>query len=567
MAFWLTVLALVAILALAWRFLGSYMADVYTGKTRWLAWLERPIYRALAVDPTAEQTWKRYAAATVVFSAVCVLVVYGIERLQGSLPLNPQHLTGVSPFLALNTAVSFMTNTNWQNYVGESTMSYFTQMGALAVQQFISAAVGIQIAIVLVRGFVRRDSPTIGNFWVDLVRGILYILLPIAAVMALVFVSQGAVQTLGGPAHIHDILNGVSQTIAVGPVASMSVIKELGTNGGGFFNANSADPFENPTALTNLLEIALLLAIPFALTYTFGKMVGNIRQGVALLVAMIILFGAVLGMSLSAETGTSPALTAAGLTQQQQSGGNMEGKETRFGPASSDLFDIASTVTSTGSVDGSNDSYTAIGGAGLLTGMMLGEVSPGGTGSGLYTLLLFAIVAVFIGGLMVGRTPEYLGKKIQSREVKLASIGVLMMPVTVLAFTALAVAVPAGLSSVFNHGPHGFSEILYAYVSQTNNNGSAFAGLDGNTTFYNLTGAAAMILGRLGIMIPVLALGGALAAKGYVPATAGTLRSDKPIFVGLLIGTVVLVGGLTFMPAISLGPIAEALVHHGVLFP
>lgn len=567
MAFWLTVLALVAILALAWRFLGSYMADVYTGKTRWLAWLERPIYRALAVDPTAEQTWKRYAAATVVFSAVCVLVVYGIERLQGSLPLNPQHLTGVSPFLALNTAVSFMTNTNWQNYVGESTMSYFTQMGALAVQQFISAAVGIQIAIVLVRGFVRRDSPTIGNFWVDLVRGILYILLPIAAVMALVFVSQGAVQTLGGPAHIHDILNGVSQTIAVGPVASMSVIKELGTNGGGFFNANSADPFENPTALTNLLEIALLLAIPFALTYTFGKMVGNIRQGVALLVAMIILFGAVLGMSLSAETGTSPALTAAGLTQQQQSGGNMEGKETRFGPASSDLFDIASTVTSTGSVDGSNDSYTAIGGAGLLTGMMLGEVSPGGTGSGLYTLLLFAIVAVFIGGLMVGRTPEYLGKKIQSREVKLASIGVLMMPVTVLAFTALAVAVPAGLSSVFNHGPHGFSEILYAYVSQTNNNGSAFAGLDGNTTFYNLTGAAAMILGRLGIMIPVLALGGALAAKGYVPATAGTLRSDKPIFVGLLIGTVVLVGGLTFLPAISLGPIAEALVHHGVLFP
>jgi K+-transporting ATPase ATPase A chain len=567
MAFWLTVLALVAILALAWRFLGSYMADVYTGKTRWLAWLERPIYRALAVDPTAEQTWKRYAAATVVFSAVCVLVVYGIERLQGSLPLNPQHLTGVSPFLALNTAVSFMTNTNWQNYVGESTMSYFTQMGALAVQQFISAAVGIQIAIVLVRGFVRRDSPTIGNFWVDLVRGTLYILLPIAAVMALVFVSQGAVQTLGGPAHIHDILNGVSQTIAVGPVASMSVIKELGTNGGGFFNANSADPFENPTALTNLLEIALLLAIPFALTYTFGKMVGNIRQGVALLVAMIILFGAVLGMSLSAETGTSPALTAAGLTQQQQSGGNMEGKETRFGPASSDLFDIASTVTSTGSVDGSNDSYTAIGGAGLLTGMMLGEVSPGGTGSGLYTLLLFAIVAVFIGGLMVGRTPEYLGKKIQSREVKLASIGVLMMPVTVLAFTALAVAVPAGLSSVFNHGPHGFSEILYAYVSQTNNNGSAFAGLDGNTTFYNLTGAAAMILGRLGIMIPVLALGGALAAKGYVPATAGTLRSDKPIFVGLLIGTVVLVGGLTFLPAISLGPIAEALVHHGVLFP
>jgi K+-transporting ATPase ATPase A chain len=566
MGFWLTVLALVAILGLAWRFLGSYMADVYTGKTRWLAGLERPIYRALAIDPAAEQTWKRYAVATVVFSVVCVLVVYAIQRVQGALPLNPQHLSGVSPFLALNTAVSFMTNTNWQNYLGESTMSYFTQMAALAVQQFISAAVGIQIAIVLVRGLARRESPTIGNFWVDLIRGTLYILLPIAAVMTLVFVSQGAVETLAGPAHIHDILNGVSQVIPLGPVASMAVIKQLGTNGGGFFNANGAHPFENPTALINLLEIALLLCIPVALTYTFGKVVGNIRQGVALLVTMVVLFAAVLGVSLAAETGTNPALTAAGLTQQQQSGGNIQGKETRFGPAVSDLFDIASTVTSTGSVDGSNDSYTALGGAGLLAGMMLGEVSPGGTGSGLYTLLLFAIVAVFIGGLMVGRTPEYLGKKIQSREVKLASIGVLMMPVTVLAFTALAVAVPAGLSSVFNHGPHGFSEILYAYVSQTNNNGSAFAGLNGNTPFYNLTGAAAMILGRLGIMIPVLALAGSLAAKGYIPDTAGTMRSDTPIFVGLLVGTVVLVGGLTFLPAISLGPIAEALIHHGVLF-
>jgi K+-transporting ATPase ATPase A chain len=566
MNFWLTLLLLVAILALAWRFLGSYMADVYTGKTHWMAWLEGPIYRALGVDPASEQTWKRYATATVVFAAICVLAVYAIERLQGSLPLNPQHLSAVSPFLSLNTAVSFMTNTNWQNYSGESTMSYFTQMGALTVQQFISAAVGIQIAIVLVRGFVRRESPTIGNFWVDLTRGILYILLPIAAVMSIVFVSQGAVETLGGPAHIKDVLNHVSQVIAVGPVASMSVIKELGNNGGGFFNANSADPFENPTALTNLLEIALLLAIPFALTYTFGKMVGNIRQGVALLLTMIILFAGCLALGVGGETQANPALTAAGLSAQQQSGGNMEGKETRFGPASSALFDIASTVTSTGSVDGSNDSYTAIGGAGLLTGMMLGEVEPGGSGSGLYTLLLFAIIAMFLGGLMVGRTPEYLGKKLQSREMKLASIGVLMMPVVVLAFTALAVAVPAGLSSVFNHGPHGFSEVLYAYVSQTNNNGSAFAGLDGNTTFYNLTGAAAMILGRIGIMIPALALAGALAAKKYVPDTAGTMRSDTPVFVGLLVGTVVLVGGLTFLPALALGPVAEALVRHGVFF-
>lgn len=566
MGFWLTVFALAAILALAWRFLGSYMAAVYTGRTRWLAWLERPIYRALAIDPAAEQSWKRYAVATVVFSAVCVLVVYAIQRAQGSLPLNPQHLGGVPPFLALNTAVSFMTNTNWQNYLGESTMSYFTQMAALAVQQFSSAAVGIQIAIVLIRGFARRESTTIGNFWVDLIRGVLYILLPISAVVTVVFVAQGAVQTFGGPAHIHDVLNGVSQTIALGPVASMSAIKQLGTNGGGFFNANGAYPFENPTALTNLLEICLLLSIPFALTYTFGKMVGNIRQGVAVLAAMIVLYVGCLSLGVVGETGANPALTAAGLTAQQQSGGNIQGKETRFGAAISAVFDISSTVTSTGSVDGSNDAYTPIGGAALLTGMMLGEVEPGGVGSGMYTMLLFAIVAVFIGGLMVGRTPEYLGKKIQSREVKLASIGVLMMPVTVLAFTALAIAVPAGLSSVLNHGPHGFSEILYSYVSQTNNNGSAFAGLNGNTPFYNLTGAAAMILGRLGIMIPVLALAGALAAKRYVPDTAGTMRSDTPIFVGLLLGTVVLVGGLTFLPAIALGPVAEALLHHGLLF-
>ncbi|HUY10263.1 MAG TPA: potassium-transporting ATPase subunit KdpA [Candidatus Dormibacteraeota bacterium] len=566
MGFWLTLLVLIIALALIWRFLGSYMADVYTGKSQWLKWLENPTYRLLAVDPGAEQTWKRYAAATVVFSAVGVLLVYAIERLQGFLPLNPQHLVGVAPWLALNTAVSFVTNTNWQNYLGESTMSYFTQMAGLAVQQFVSAAVGIQIAIVIVRGFIRRDSPTIGNFWVDLIRGTYYILLPISLVVTLVFVAQGAVQTLGGPAHIHDLLNGVSQTIALGPVASMSVIKQLGTNGGGFFNANGADPFENPTALINLLEILLILIIPVSLTYTFGKMVGNLRQGVALLATMIVLFGTIFGVSLIAETGTSPALSAAGLTQQQQSGGNIAGKETRFGPAVSDLFDIASTETSTGSVDGSNDSYTAIGGAGLLAGMMMGEISPGGDGSGLYTLLLFAVVAVFIGGLMVGRTPEYLGKKIQAREVKLASIGVLMMPITVLALTALAVAIPAGLSSVFNHGPHGFTEILYAFTSQANNNGSAFAGLDGNTTFYNLAGALAMLLGRFGIIIPVIAVAGSLAAKSHVPDTVGTMQTDKPIFVGLLLGTVVLVGGLTFLPAISLGPIAEALLHHGVLF-
>ncbi len=564
MGFGITVLVLALVLALLWRPLGAYMARIYGGEMRWLAWLERPVYRAIGVDPSSEQSWKRYAGATVVFSAVSVVFVYLIERLQGVLPLNPQHLPAVPPLLALNTAISFMTNTNWQNYAGEATMSYLTQMAALAVQQFLSAAVGIQVALVLVRGFSRRESPTVGNFWVDLVRGSIYLLLPISAVMTLVFVSQGAVQTLAGPAHVHDALNGVSQTIPLGPVASMSVIKQLGTNGGGFFNANSADPFENPTGLTNLLEIVLLLCIPFSLTYTFGRMVGSLRQGLALLATMVVLFGAVLGMSLAAEVGPNPAVRAAGVTSQ--SGGNEVGKETRFGPAASDLFDIASTSTSTGSVDAANDSFTPIGGAGLLVGMMLGEVSPGGVGSGLYTMLLFAVVAVFVGGLMVGRTPEYLGKKIQAREVKLASLGVLMMPVTVLTLAALAVALPAGRSAVLNLGPHGFSEILYAFVSQANNNGSAFAGLSANTAFYNLTGALAMTLGRLGIMLPVLALGGALAAKPKVAETAGTMRTDRPVFVGLLLGTVVLVGGLTFLPALALGPIAESLVGPGRLF-
>jgi len=438
-------------------------------------------------------------------------------------------------------------------------MSYFTQMAALAVQQFVSAAVGIQVAIALVRGFSRRESTTIGNFWVDLIRGTLYVLLPIAAVVTVIYVGQGAVQTLAGPAHIHNLLNGVSQTIALGPVASMEVIKQLGTNGGGFFNANAAHPFENPTALTNLLSIALVLAIPVSLTYTFGKMVGSVRQGVALLAAMVVLFGALLGFSLWSETGPSPALTAAGVTTQ--AGGNMEGKEVRLGPATSDLFAIASTSTSTGSVDSALDSYTPIGGSGALAGMMLGEVSPGGVGSGLYTLLLFAVVAVFLGGLMVGRTPEYLGKKIQAREVKLASIGVLMMPITVLSLTALAVAIPAGRSAILNLGPHGFSEILYAFTSQTNNNGSAFGGLTGNTPFYNIIGAIDMLIGRFGIMIPAIALGGVLAAKDVVPESLGTFRTHNGMFVGLTIGVILIIGGLTFFPAIALGPIVEQLSH------
>jgi K+-transporting ATPase ATPase A chain len=465
----------------------------------------------------------------------------------------------VSPALSWNTATSFVTNTNWQNYDGESTMSYLSQMAALTVQQFVSMAVGVAVAIALVRGFARRNSRTIGNFWVDITRCLLYIELPIAFVFGLIFVAQGAAQTLSGPVHIHDILNNMTQTIAVGPVGFMEVIKQLGTNGGGFFNANGADPFENPTGLTNFLSFALLLSVGFSLTYTFGKMVGSIRQGIALLAAMVILFGAWVGFSSYAEHVGNPAVAAAGIKSQPT--GNMEGKEVRFGDTQSALYDIASTQTSTGSVDGSNDSYTAMGGFGLLTGMMLGEITPGGTGSGLYTILIYAIIAVFIGGLMIGRTPEYIRKKIQAKEVKLAGLGALVMPMIVLILTGIAVSVAEGRAGPLNHGPHGFTEILYALTSQGNNNGSAFAGLTGNTQFYNVIGSIDMLLGRFGIMVPALALAGSLAAKGAVAESIGTFRTDNGMFVGLVIGVILIIGGLTFFPAVSLGPIVEQLIH------
>ncbi len=554
-----TLVALVACLALAWRYLGSYMVAVYEGRVRWLSFVERPLYRLLGTDPDAEQSWQRYALSLLVFSGVSILVTYAILRAQGSLPLNPQHLKGVTPALAWNTSVSFVTNTNWQNYVGESTMSYFSQMVALAVQNFVSPAVGMLVAIALIRGFARRSASLIGNFWVDLVRSVIYVLLPISSVFALVFIAQGAVQTLGGPAHIHDVLNHVSQTIPRGPVASQEAIKQLGTNGGGYFNANGAHPFENPTGLTNFLSILLLLAVPVALTYTFGKMVGNIRHGVAVLAAMVILFGAWLTVTVVAEQGHNPAVSAAGLVHQPH--GNMEGKETRFGASSSALYGVASTQTSTGSADSSYDSYTPLGGLGLMAGMAQGDITPGGVGSGMYTILLSAIIAVFIGGLMVGRTPEYLGKKIQAREVKLAAFGVLVMPVTVLVLTGIAVGLPAGTSAVLNKGPHGFAEIFYAFLSQGNNNGSAFAGLSGNSAFYNITGGIDMLLGRFGVIVPVLALAGVLAKKGIVPASLGTFRTDSPMFVGLLVGVIVLIGALTFFPAISIGPIVEQLLH------
>ncbi|MGH9129147.1 MAG: potassium-transporting ATPase subunit KdpA [Acidimicrobiales bacterium] len=558
-----TIAVMVVLVGLIWRYLGSYMVSVYEGRAHWLGFVERPLYRAMRVDPEVEQGWRRYAGAVIGYSVVALALTYAILRLQRYLPFNPSHLGNVAPALSFNTAVSFVTNTNWQNYAGESTMSYFSQMVALAVQNFASASVGIAIAIALIRGFARKGTGTIGNFWVDLVRGTLYILLPVSFVMAIVFVSQGAIQTLGGPASVVNHLTGAHQAIARGPYASQEVIKQFGTNGGGTFNANSADPFSSPDGLTNFLEIILILAIPIALTYTFGKMVGRVRQGVAVLAAMTLLYGAWLGVAVAAESGPNPAVAAAGLVHQP--GGNLEGKEVRNGAASTALFAVTSTETSTGSADASYDSFNPLGGMALLAGMMQGDVTPGGVGSGLYTILLSATVAVFIGGLMIGRTPEYLGKKIQAREVKLAALGVLVMPLTVLVITGIAVSVHAGTSVTGNNGPHGFSEILYAFTSQGNNNGSAFGGLSGNTDFYNLMGGVAMLAGRFFIIIPVLALAGALAAKQVVPVSLGTFRTDTPLFVGLLVGVVVIIGGLTFFPAISLGPVVEQ-ISRGRLF-
>jgi potassium-transporting ATPase potassium-binding subunit len=557
-----TIITLVIALGLTWRYLGSYMAAVFEGRVHFLGWAERPVYRALGTGPEQEQNWKRYAASMVIFSAVALGVTYLLLRIQGSLPLNPQHFGAVPQALSFNTASSFMTNTNWQNYGGETTMSYFSQIGALTLEQMLSPVIGIAVAIAMVRGFSRRNSPTIGNFWVDMTRGLFYIIIPIAFVGGIIFVGQGAVQTLAGTVSFHDALNGVSQTIARGPIGFMESIKQLGNNGGGFLNANSATTFENPTGLTNWLSIYLLLAIPFALTYTFGKMVGSVRHGAALLAAMVLIFAVWVGYTSYAEHGQNPAIAAAGV---HSTVGNTEGKEVRFGDTSTALFGVASTNTSTGSADASYDSFTPIGGLGLMSGMMLGEVTPGGAGSGLYTILIYAIIAVFIGGLMIGRTPEYLGKKIQAREIKLAGLGALVMPLIVLVLTAVAVSIHAGRVGPLNSGPHGFSEILYGLTSQGNNNGSAFGGLTGNTTFYNVIGAIDMLIGRVGIMIPALALGGTLAAKNVVPESLGTFRTDNGMFVGLTIGVIVIIGGLTFFPALALGPIVEQL-SHGMFF-
>lgn len=559
MTFATELIVLAVALAVTWRVLGAYMAGVYEGRYSLLVRLERPVLALVGVSASEEQSWQRYARSLLVFSGVSIVVTYLIIVSQAHLPLDPQHLVGVPPALAFNTAVSFVTNTNWQNYAGETTMSYLSQMAALAVQNFVSAAVGIAVAIALVRGIARRGRATIGNFWVDTVRGVLWILLPISLVMAVVFVWQGALETLGGPVHVVDALNGVHQVIPRGPVASQEVIKQLGTNGGGYFNANGADPFENPTGLTNFLSIYLILAIPVALTYTFGRMVASVRDGVAVLAAMAIIFAVTLAVALVAEHQANPAIQhAAGALASR---GNLVGKESRFGIDNSTLYNIVSTQTSTGSVNSSMDSYTPLGGLAMMAGMAFGDITPGGVGSGLYTILIFAIVTVFIAGLMVGRTPEYLGKKIQRTEIIWASVGVLVMPITVLVATGVAIALPSARAAILNAGPHGFSEVFYAMLSQGNNNGSAFAGLSSNTDFYNIVGGIVMLLGRFGVMVPVLALAGSLAAKEPVPATAGTFETATPMFTGLLIGVIILVGALNFFPALSLGPIAEAVAH------
>jgi K+-transporting ATPase ATPase A chain len=556
------------LLTLLVRPLGAYMARVYEGRRTFLdavfGPVERLIYRLAGVDPAREMGWRSYAAGMLLFNFAGLLVVYGLQRLQGFLPLNPQAFGAVSADSSFNTAVSFASNTNWQGYGGETTMSYLTQMVGLTVQNFVSAATGMAVLVAFIRSLARQTAQTIGNFWVDLTRTTLYILLPLAIVLAVVLVSQGVVQTFS-PYKTVTLLQPTAdaegktvteQVLAVGPAASQIAIKQLGTNGGGFFNANSAHPFENPTPLTNFLEMLAILLIPAALTYTFGRMVGDKRQGWALYATMMVLFVAFLALAYQQESAGNPALTRLGV---EAAGGNMEGKEVRFGVANSALWATATTSASNGSVNSMHDSYTPLGGLVALTMMMLGEVVFGGVGSGLYGLLAFVLVAVFVAGLMVGRTPEYLGKKIESFEMKMASLLVLIMPITVLGLTALASVTAAGKASVQDPGAHGFSEILYAFTSQGNNNGSAFAGLNANTPFYNLAGGLAMLIGRYWLAIPALAIAGSLAAKKKVPAGAGTLPSHTPLFVAWLIAVVILVGALNFLPALALGPIVEHL--------
>jgi K+-transporting ATPase ATPase A chain len=546
--------------------LGLYMAQVFEGAPIWPlrlgAPLERRIYRLCGVEPAREMGWKEYAAGLVIFNTLGALALYLLQRCQLWLPLNPQKFANLPADSAFNTAVSFVTNTNWQGYSGESAMSYLTQMAGLAVQNFLSAASGIVVAIALVRGLARHSSQTIGNLWTDLTRATLYVLLPLALVLALALVSQGMIQNFSAYQDVTTV-ERLTQTLPMGPIASQESIKELGTNGGGFLNANSAHPYENPNALSNLLEMLAILAIPAALTYTFGRMVGDTRQGWAVLAAMAILLVTLLTVTVASEQRGNPLIARLGVDQaasDTQAGGNMEGKEARFGIAASALFATVTTATSCGAVNGMHDSFTPLGGLVPLFQMQLGEVVFGGVGTGLYSVLIFAIVGVFIAGLMIGRTPEYLGKKIEAFEMKMSSIAILVMPFIVLTGTAVAVSSEAGRAAVGNPGAHGFTEILYAFSSAGNNNGSAFAGISANTLFYNVALGIVMWLGRFWPIVAVLAIAGSLAAKKRIPVSDGTMPTHGPTFVVLLIGTVLLVGALTFVPALALGPIVEQVM-------
>jgi K+-transporting ATPase ATPase A chain len=554
---WIQIALFCAIVVALVRPLGWYMTRVFNGEPTFLSPVLRPVeaalYRAGGVDPKREQHWLTYTVAMLFFHIGGFAILYALLRLQAMLPFNPAGQSAVAEDLSFNTAVSFITNTNWQNYGGESTLSYLAQMLGLTHQNFLSAATGIVLAIALIRGFARASARTVGNFWVDITRCTLYILLPMCIVYALFLVWQGIPQTLA-PYVEATTLEGATQTIAVGPVASQIAIKMLGTNGGGFFNANAAHPFENPTALSNFVQMISIFAIGAALTNVFGRMVGNERQGWAIFAAMGVLFLAGVAVTYWAEAAGTTGLNALGLA-----GGNMEGKEVRFGIVGSALFAVVTTDASCGAVNAMHDSFTALGGMIPLINMQLGEIIIGGVGAGLYGMLLFVILAIFVAGLMVGRTPEYVGKKIEAKEVKMAMLAILVLPLMYLGWTAVATVLPSAVAAMNNPGPHGFTEVLYAYTSQTGNNGSAFAGLSGNTLFYNVTGAVAMFVGRFWMIIPAMAIAGSLAAKKSIPVSSGTFPTTGGLFVGLVVGVIVIVGGLTFFPALALGPVVEQL--------
>jgi K+-transporting ATPase ATPase A chain len=554
---WIQIILYCAIIAALAKPLGWYMTRVFNGERTFLSPILRPIEIGLywigGVDEKREQHWLTYTVAMLLFHVGGFLIIYALMRLQATLPFNPAEQSAVSQDLSFNTAISFITNTNWQNYGGESTLSYLVQMLGLTHQNFLSAATGIALAVALIRGFSRSSMRTIGNFWVDVTRCTLYVLLPICVVYALFLVSQGMPQTLGAYVDA-TTLEGAKQTIAVGPVASQVAIKMLGTNGGGFFNANAAHPFENPTALSNFVQMISIFALGAALTNVFGRMVGNQRQGWAILAVMGVLFISGVTVTYWAEANGTSALHALGLT-----GGNMEGKEVRFGIVASSLFAVITTAASCGAVNAMHDSFTALGGMIPLINMQLGEIIVGGVGAGLYGMLIFVVISIFVAGLMVGRTPEYVGKKVEAREVKMAMLAILVLPLMYLGWTAVAVVYPPAVASMANAGPHGFTEVLYAYTSQTGNNGSAFAGLTGNTLFYNITGGMAMFVGRFFMIVPAMAMAGSLAGKKSIPPSAGTLPTTGGLFVGLVVGVILIIGGLTFFPALALGPIVEHL--------